>query len=141
MPASGEFVDRLAEHLVSGGVGVLATGLPNPTSVDTMVQVNYRRDTPAQIVLLQQQGGLPFERAKKEQYAIQVLVDGATLSGTKAKAREIYDLLHETTATVIGGHKVLWLRATTLPQAIPTGPGKERFQVSVNFDALLVRDE
>lgn len=138
MPASGEFIDRLAEHVVSGGVGTL--GLAGPTSV----QVNYRREPPTagvQVVLLQQTGGLPFERAKKEQYGIQFLVDGPTLSGTKSKAREVYDLLHETTASVIGGHKVLWMRATTLPQTLPVGPGKERFQMSINFDALLVRDE
>ena len=135
-----EFVDELAAFLVSGGVGQFYAGGLVPS--DTTVQTAYRRDTPAHVILLRQVGGLAFPHEQKELQTFQVLVDGPTISGAKAKARQVHDLLHETTMTDFGGHKVMWLRAVTLPQVIPVmsalGELKERFQFSGNFQALLV---
>lgn len=134
-----EFIDGVADVLVGSGIG---TGRYSTSG--TSVQVNYRRDfgTDVTYVLLKQTGGQAFPHDAKELQSFQVLVDGSTLSGTRAKARAVFDQLHETIAEQIsGGHKVLWLRAVTLPQAIPTGPAADglRFQFSTNFDALLVK--
>lgn len=134
-----EFVSAAANLLVSGGVGTLYA------TSGTSVQMNVRRDTGAEtVVLLSQTGGLAFPHDAKEQYAFQVMVDSTTISGARTTARAVFDLLHERVAEEIGGHDVLWLRAVTLPQAIPMGPSggpdKERFQFSVNFDALLVKE-
>jgi hypothetical protein len=107
------------------------------------IQVNFRRDTGAPtVVLLMQQGGLAFPFDYKEQYAVQCLVDSTTISGARTVSRQVFDILHETVATEISGHQVLWMRAIAPPQAIPEGPGgeeHERYQFSVNFDALLVK--
>ncbi len=132
-----EFIDVMADMLVASGVGA------RYATSGTSIQVNYRRETGAPIVVfLLQQGGLAFPFDYKEQYAVQCLVDGTTISGARDKARQVFDLLHETVATEVSGHQVLWLRAIAPPQAIPVGPGggeHERYQFSVNFDALLVK--
>lgn len=136
-----EVISGLAAELVGAGIG---TGIYATSG--TSVQVNYRRDFGSDVthVLLRQTGGLSFVRKAKEQQAIQVLVDAPTISGAQATARAIYDLWEEVIATVIsGGHELLWLRAVAPPQAIPTGPqpDKERFQFSVNFQTLVVKEE
>jgi len=135
-----EFVEALVAHLISGGIGVaLAPGL---TSGDTCVQHNYRRDTPATVIMVRQSGGLTFPHAAKELQTVQVLVDSATISGARTKAREVHDALHELLMyTFSGGHHAMWIRSTTLPQAVPMLSAlglKERFLFSVNFQALLV---
>lgn len=135
-----EVISGLARELVGAGV---ATGFYATTG--TSVQINYRRDVGADVihVVLRQTGGLSFPHKAKEQQGIQVLVDGPTFQATQAKAREIYDLWEEVVATVIsGGHQILWLRALTPPQAIPSGPdpGAERPQFSVNFETLVVKE-
>jgi hypothetical protein len=135
-----EFVEALVAHLISGGIGVaLAPGL---VSGDTCVQHNYRRDTPANIVLVRQSGGLAFPHAAKELQTIQVLVDAPSISGARGKAREVHDALHELLMyTFSGGHHAMFIRATQLPQAIPVLSAlglKERFLFSVNFQALLI---
>ena len=132
-----EFIESLASDLVASGVGArYGTG-----SGVVSVQLNYRRDNDQDhTVLLMQTGGLAFPHAGKEQQGIQVLVDSDDLVSGQTIARQVYDQFHERTAETISGHEVLWLRATTLPQAIPVGPAAgqpERFQFSVNFEALL----
>lgn len=134
MPASGEFIDRLADLLVASGFGILGA----PTS-GAAVQVDFRRDGPEMVLLLSQTGGVSYPFGDKEEYGFQVLVDATTISGAKATARGVYDFLHETIVQEIGGHRVLWLRAIAPPQAIPAGPKPERFQFSTNYRALLVR--
>lgn len=108
------------------------------------LQVNHRReveDPDVTIVLLSQTGGLAFPHKEKEQQGMQVLVDARTHSLAQSKAREIYEFWEETVAKVIsGGHQVLWVRAIAPPQAIPNGPGDRRFQFSVNFDAMIVKN-
>jgi hypothetical protein len=132
-----EFIDAVADLLVASGVGA------RYSTSGTSIQVNYRRDEGAPVVvLLMQQGGLSHPRNYKENYAVQCLVDSTTISGARDTCRQVYDLLHETVATEISGHQVLWLRAIAPPQAIPVGPGggeHERYHFSVNFDALLVK--
>lgn len=138
MPASGEFIDRLADLLVASGFGERG-----PTASGVSIQTSFRRESEVgpTTALLSQTGGASFPWGFKEEYGVQLLVDSSTVSGAKTTARAIYDFLHETTAQVISGHKVLWLRAIAPPQAIPTGPDESRFQFAVNFNALLVRDE
>lgn len=132
-----EFVDAVADLLVASGIG------SRYSTSGTSVQVNYRRDTGAPIVvLLMQQGGLSHPFNYKENYAVQCLVDGTTISGARDTARQVFDLLHEVVAAEVSGHQVLWMRAIAPPQAIPVGAGgseHERYQFSVNFDALLVK--
>jgi hypothetical protein len=136
-----EFVDALADYLVfSGGFGqYITSGL---TIADTSIQVNFRRETPAQVVLVRQSGGAGYPHAAKELQAVQMLIDGATLSGTKAKARAIHDHLHDKIMfTLSGGHQVMWMRAAALPQSFPVLSAlglKERYQFSINFQVLLV---
>jgi len=135
-----EFVEALQAHLISGGIGVALS--PSLVSGDTSVQMNYRRDTPANVILLRQTGGLAFPHAAKELQTIQVLVDAPTISGARGKAREVHNALHELLMyTFSGGHHAMYIRAATLPQAIPVLSAlglKERFLFSVNFQALLV---
>ncbi len=132
-----EFVDVVADMLVGAGIGA------RYSTSGVSIQVNYRRDIGAPtVVLLMQQGGLSHPFNYKENYAVQCLVDSATISGARDTSRQVYDLLNETVATEVSGHQVLWLRAIAPPQAIPVGPGggeHERYQFSVNFDALLVK--
>jgi hypothetical protein len=136
-----EVVSGLANELVGAGVG---TGIYSTSG--TSVQINFRRDFGKDVTYIQltQTGGQAFPRKAKEQQGIQVLVDAPTLSGAQATARAVYDLWEEVIATQIsGGHEILWLRAIAPPQALPTGPGgtdMERFQFSVNFDALIVKE-
>jgi hypothetical protein len=136
-----EVISGLANELVGAGIG---TGIYSTSG--TSVQINFRRDMGLAIthVLLTQTGGQSFPHKAKEQQGIQVLVDAPTLSGAQSTARAIYELWEEVIATQIsGGHEILWLRAIAPPQALPTGPGgteKERFQFSVNFDALIVKE-
>ncbi len=132
-----EFIEALASDLTASGVGVrYGTG-----SGVVSIQLNYRRDVSAEhVALLMQTGGLAFPHKGKEQQGIQVLVDSNDLVSGQTIARQIHDQFHERTAETISGHEVLWLRATTLPQAIPVGPAAgqpERFQFSVNFEALI----
>lgn len=133
-----EFVKRVAEDLVASGIG---TGLYSTSGVS--VQVNYRRDLGTDhVVLLTQTGGVAFAWNFKEQQAFQVLVDSVDLVSAQTLARQVFDQLHERTATCFSGYEVLWLRAVAPPQAIPVGPQADqpsRFQFSVNFDALLVK--
>lgn len=132
-----EFVDALADYLVASGIG------SRYSTSGVSVQVNYRRDTGAPtVVLLMQQGGASYPRGYKENYAVQCLVDSDAISGARDTSRQVYNLLHETVATEISGHQVLWLRAIAPPQAVPVGHGgeaHERYHFSVNFDALLVK--
>lgn len=135
-----EVISGMADELVGAGIG---TGIYATSG--TSIQVNYRRDMGDDTthVLLRQSGGASYPHKAKEQQGIQVLVDGPTISGTQATARSIYELWEEVTATTIsGGHEVLWIRAIAPPQAFPTGPdpGRERFQFSVNFDVLIVKE-
>lgn len=135
-----EFVEALAAHLISGGVGrAFAEGL---SVGDTCVQHNYRRESAANIVLVRQTGGQAYPRAAKELQTIQVFVDAPTISGARGKAREVHDALHELLMyTFSGGHHAMYIRASQLPQAIPVLSAlgqKERFMFSVNFQALLV---
>lgn len=142
MPASGEFIEGVADDLVASGVG---TARYSTSGVS--VQVNYRRDTGAPtVLLLTQTGGLTFPWDFKEQQGFQVLVDSTDVVSAQTVARQVYDQLNERTAEcfpAVSGHMVLWLRATTLPQAIPVGPTgdqAEHFQFSVNFDALIIKE-
>lgn len=135
-----ELIDGLAQELVGSGI---CTGLFSTSG--TSAQVNFRREMGADVihVVLQQTGGESFPHKAKEVQGIQVLVDGPTLSGTRAKARQVYEFWEEMVANVIsGGHQILWIRAIAPPQAVPTGPDQsaERFQFSVNFDALVVKE-
>lgn len=149
MPASGEFVDAVADLLVASGLG---TGRYSTSG--TSIQVNLRRDFGVDLtyVLLSQTGGQSFPFALREHQNLQVLVDAPTVSGARAKAREIYDFLHDRAAFAItlagvsgadAGHRIMWLRSTTgPPQAIPIGPGggeADRYQFSTNFEAFLLR--
>jgi len=135
-----EVIDGLADELVGAGIG---TGRFSTSG--TSVQVNVRRDEGHDVIhlVLRQTGGLSFPHKAKEQQAIQVLIDGPTMSGTRAKAREVYEFWEETVdALISGGHKILWIRAVAPPQSVPMGPdqSQERFQFSVNFDALVVKE-
>lgn len=130
-----EFVDAVADRLVASGI---CTGRYSTSG--TAAQVNLRRDGMGAdtIVLLTQQGGGAFPKDQTEQQAFRVLVDAETLSGAQSKSREVFDHLHELTAVTLSGHDVLWVRAVAPPQSVPIGPGEsERFQFSVNFDALV----
>jgi len=139
------FVEGVAQLLVASGLGTsgaTATGLYSTSG--TSVQVTERRDfgTPI-VVLLQETGGLAFPFDVKEQQGFQVLIDASTISGARAKAFEIYEFLHDQIKLVVSGGAALWVRATTMPQAIPVGPGAgeaARHQFSVNFDALIVKE-
>lgn len=138
------FVQSIGELLVASGVGTSgATGNGLYSTSGTSVQVDSRRDlgTPV-VVLLQESGGIAFPLDHKEQQAFQVLVDASSISGARAKAREVYDLLHDKVRLVTSGGSALWIRATALPQAIPALEGEGvRFQFSVNFDALIVKEQ
>ncbi len=142
MPASGEFIEGVADDLIASGIG---TGRYSTSGVS--VQVNYRRDTGAPtVLLLSQAGGLAFPLDHKEQQGFQVLVDSIDVVSAQTVARQVFDQLHDRNAECIpavSGHMVLWIRATTLPQPIPVGPfggQAEHVQYSVNFDALLVKE-
>lgn len=135
-----EFVHALAAHLISGGIGsayseTLGLG-------ETSIQMNYRRETAANVVLLRQTGGAAYPHAAKELQTIQVLCDAPTISGAREKARQVHDALHELTMYAFsGGHFAMWIRASTLPQSVPVLSAlgtKERHLFSVNFQALLV---
>lgn len=135
-----EVISGLARELVGAGIG---TEVYSETG--TSVQVNYRRDFGADVIyiLLRQTGGQSFPHKAKENQGVQVTVDAPTISGAQSTARAVYDLWEERVAFVISGdHELLWLRATAPPQAIPIGPssGRERFQFSVNFDAMIVKE-
>ncbi len=136
-----EVISGLAQELIGAGI---ADALYATTG--TAVNVNYRRDPDdpdVTIILLRQSGGLSFVHKQKEQQGIQVLVDSQSARTAQAKARAVYDLWEEVVATTIsGGHEVLWLRAVGPPQSLPTGPdpGRERFEFSVNFEALIVKE-
>lgn len=129
-----EFIDGLAGRLVASGIG---TGLYSTSG--TSVQVNVRRETGAPtLLLLSQTGGTPHVKGQTEQHGVQVLVDSTTVSGARAKAREVFDHFHGLTAETISGHDVLWVRALALPQAVVVGPGEsEQFRFSLNFEALV----
>lgn len=149
MPASGEFIDAIADWLVASGLG---TGRYSTSGVS--IQINVRRDfgVGVQYVLLTQQGGTGFPFALREHQVFQILVDGPTVSGARAKAREIFDFLHDRVATAITvagvsglseAHRIMWMRSTSgPPQAIPIGPGggeSDRYQFSTNFEAFLLK--
>lgn len=134
-----EFIDAVADDLVASGVGA------RYATSGVSIQVNYRRASAPHVVLLSQTGGLAFPHDAKEQQGIQVLVDSIDLVSAQTIARQVYEQLHERIATAtFSGFEVLWMRATSgPPQAIPVGPAggqPERFQFSVNFDALLVKE-
>lgn len=144
MPASGDLLDGLADLLVASGI---ATGVYSTSGVSD--QVNLRRDFGPAVtyLVLAQTGGESFPWAFKEETAFQVLVDGPTLSGARAVARQVYDFLHERLRWEVSGtgyqQRALFIRAVAPPQTIPIGPGAgavERFQFSTNFSALVVRD-
>jgi hypothetical protein len=128
-----ELVDAIADRLVASGIGTARY-----STSGTSVQVNVRRETGADtIVLLTQRGGTAYPGQREDQ-TFQVLVDATTVSGAQAKARAVFDHLHGLVALTLSGHDVLWIRAVTPPQAVPHGPGEsERFQFSVNFDAFV----
>lgn len=85
-------------------------------------------------------GATPGPTSTSEDYALQVLVDSETVSGARATARAIYDLLHDVRASVISGVSVLWIHGVTPPQDLGTGPGsEERFLVTCNYTARLLR--
>lgn len=135
MPASGEFLDRVADLVVASGIG---TGRYATSGVS--VQVSFRRELGAPtVLLLTPTGGLTHERGALETQSFQAFVDSETLELARDTARELFDLLHETGTTEIGGHAVTWIRALAPPQAVPVGPDAKRFQFSVNFDALLAK--
>lgn len=134
MPVSGEFLDRVADLLVASGIG---TGRYSTSGVS--VQVSFRRDVAPTVLLLTPTGGLTHDRDSLETQSFQAFVDSTTLSGARDTARALFDFLHETGTTEIGGHAVTWIRALAPPQAMPTGPNEKRFQFSVNFDALLAK--
>lgn len=133
-----EFVQAVALDLVASGVGALYA------TSGTSIHVNVRRDQPGNtvntVVLLKQTGGVAFPLNTKEQYAFQCFVDSDTIAGARDTARTVFDQLHERTAEVISGHRVLWMRAIGPPQAVPLGPTESKgYQFSVNFDAMLVK--
>jgi hypothetical protein len=105
------------------------------------IQDGFRRETGAPtIALFSQTGGRGYAQDQVEDLALQVLVDSTTVSGARAAARVIYDLLHETVAayTEFGSYEVLWLRGIAPPQDIGPGPGgSKRFVVSTNFEARI----
>lgn len=132
-----EFVTAAMNFCVASGIGgVYATS-------GISMQDGYRRSfdpEPAVTAVFRQSGGagLPFDTS--EEYALQVLVDATTVSGARTVARQIYNLLHNRLATIIGGYSVLWLRGVAPPQDLGPGPAdRERFTVSANFTARLLR--
>lgn len=129
-----ELVDAVADLLVASGVG---TG--RYTTSGTSVQVNMRRDLGSPtVMLLTQFGGVAAAKDQTEDQAFQVLVDSSLVSGAQAKAREVFNFLHERTAETLSGLDVLYIRAVAPPQAVPTGPGSsERFLFSINFTARI----
>lgn len=129
-----EFIEALADELVASGVG---TGRYSTSGVS--VQLNHRRDLGApHVIQVRQAGGLPFPYAGKEQQGVQILVDSEDVVSGQTIARQAYDQLHNRTAEVIGGHNVLWMRASTLPQPLPGPAGQaERFTFVVSLEALL----
>lgn len=129
-----ELVGDLAELLVASGI---CDG--HYSDEGRSAQVNFRRETHAEtIVLLTQRGGL-VERERAEMPSFQVLVDSSSIRAASTCAREVFDFLHEMGRFVSdSGHDVLWVRAVAPPQAVPNGPGEsERFQFSMNFDAFI----
>ncbi len=133
-----EFIEAVARDLVASGVGAFYS------TSGVAIQVNVRADDPGNSittwVVLRQTGGVAFPLKTKEQYAFQCLVDSTTVVSAQTVARTVFDQLHERTAEVISGHKVLWMRAIALPQAVPLGPTDSKgYQFSVNFDAMLVK--
>jgi hypothetical protein len=132
-----EFVTALVNECVASGIGTLY----GKTGVS--IQDGFRRDfspSPETVVLFRGGGGegLPFDTS--EEYAIQVLVDSATVSGARAVARQVYNQLHDRRAENIGGFGVLWLRGVAPPQDLGPGPAdRERFTVTANFTARLLR--
>ncbi len=131
------FVNAALNLCVASGIG----GLYAASGVS--LQDGYRRDfepEPDVIAVFRGSGGTPVVWDYTEDYGIQVLVDGSTVSGARAVARAIYENLHDRRAENIGGFGVLWLRGTALPQDLGPGPAdSERFTVAVNFTARLLR--
>ena len=133
-----EVISGFGDELIGAGI---VTGYYSTSGVS--LQINHRReatDPAITIVLMSQTGGLAFPHKAKEQQGFQVLVDAQKVADAASKAREIYALWEELVGTTIsGGHKILWMRAVAPPQTIPNGPGDRRFQFSVNFDAMIVK--
>ncbi len=132
-----ELVDVAIEECVASGIGTRYSEVTSGVAL----QNGMRRDTPAQTVALflaQGGEGLPFDTS--EGSGFQVLVDSETVSGARATARDIYNLLHDRRAEVISGVSILWLRGVAPPQDVGPGPGdSERFTVSTNYDARILR--
>jgi hypothetical protein len=132
-----DFVSALASYCVASGIGAFYA------TSGVSIQDGMRRSMdpePATVVLFRQTGGESFAQDETEEQAVQVLVDSATVSGARAAARAVFELLHETVATTISGHRLLWLRGVAPPQDIgPSLGNSERFTVSTNFTARLVR--
>lgn len=136
-----EFVTAALQYVAANGIGTLysASGVA--------LQDGMRRApgdlpgvAPETIALFRETGGESLIFDTSEEYAFQVLVDSETVSGARKVSRDIYNLLHDTRATVISGFSVLWLRGVTPPQDIGIGPGTgERFTVSTNYTARLLR--
>ena len=130
-----QFVTAVVDYCISGGIGAwYATS-------GVSLQDGLRRESGAStVVLFSQTGGESYAWDQSEGYGFQVLVDSETVSGARAVARDIYDLLHETVAnnSDFGSYEVLWLRGIAPPQDIGPGPGgSKRFTVSTNYDARL----
>lgn len=133
-----QFVTAVINHCISGGVGESQLYATSGVSM----QDGLRRDTGAPTIALFRQGpGESFAQGATEGYGIQVLVDSETVSGARATARDIYELLHEVVpldGVSFGSFDVLWLRGVAPPQDVGPGPGDEkRFVVSTNYDARI----
>lgn len=132
-----ELVDVVIAECVASGIGTRYSESVSGVAL----QNGMRRDTVAPTVALFLQAGgegLPFDTS--ENAGFQVLVDSETVSGARAVARDIYNLLHDRTAEVISGVSILWLRGVAPPQDVGPGPGdSERFVVSTNYDARVLR--
>lgn len=132
-----QFVTAVVNYCIAQGIGALYA------ESGISIQDGMRRETGAETIVLFTQGpGTSFAQDQLEGYGVQVLVDSETVSGARAAARDIYDLLHETVADKanFGDHDVLWLRGIAPPQDIGPGPGgADRFVVSTNYDAMIKR--
>jgi len=138
-----EFVTAAVDLCVASGVGTLYGRPAERDNTVVSVQDGYRRDfdpEPAVVAVFRGGGGagLPFDTS--EDYGMQVLVDATTVSGARAVSRQIYNLLHNRLAQVVGGFSVLWLRGVAPPQDLGPGPSdSERFTVTANYTARLLR--
>jgi len=132
-----QFVTALVDLCVASGIGT------KYAEMGTSLQDGYRRDfnpQPAIVALFRQGAGASFPFDTSEEYGVQVLVDATTVSGARDTARDIYNLLHNRLAQVVGDFSVLWLRGVAPPQDIGPGPAdSKRFTVSTNYTARLLR--